>query len=98
MERFLRPETLIPPRRLNPAIDPEVERAVLEALALHPDQRPPDAASFKEALLAAPSAAPAPLAVGRTWRILLARLTPLDRAIAAAFAGTLLLAILASLS
>jgi serine/threonine-protein kinase len=97
-ERFLRPESLLPPRQLNPSIDPEVEQAVLSAMALHPDQRPPDAASFKDALLAAPSASPAPFPPARTWRIFLARLTPLDRAIATAFGGVLLLAILASLS
>jgi serine/threonine-protein kinase len=96
-ERFLRPEPCSP-RQLNPSIDPEVEQAVLSAMALHPDQRPPDAASFKDALLAAPSASPAPFPPARTWRIFLARLTPLDRAIATAFGGVLLLAILASLS
>jgi serine/threonine-protein kinase len=97
-ERFLRPESLTPPRTLNPAIDVEVERALLWALALHPDERPPDADAFRQALLAAPSAMPAPVRRSPTWRAVLARLTPLDRTIALVFAGALLLAIVASLS
>jgi serine/threonine-protein kinase len=97
-ERFLRPERLIPPRQLNPAIDEEVEVAMLWAMALHPDQRPPDAAAFRRALSAAPAAAPAPLTAEQTWRALLARVTPLDRAIAIALGAALLLGILATLS
>jgi serine/threonine protein kinase len=38
--RFLDPDLLILPRRINPAISPEVEAAVLSALALHPHRRP----------------------------------------------------------
>jgi len=97
-ERFLRPETLVPPRQWNPAIDTEVEQAVLAAMSLHPDQRPPDAASFRDALMASPSGSPAPFPPARSWRIFLSRTTPLDRGIALAFGGALLLAILASLS
>jgi len=97
-ERFLRPESLVAPRLLNPAIDAEVEQALLWAMALHPDARPPDAGAMKQALLAAPSAAAPAMTASQTWRALLARLTPLDRAIALAFGAALLLGILASLS
>ncbi|GAB4542043.1 MAG: hypothetical protein Kow0063_33550 [Anaerolineae bacterium] len=38
--RFLDPNLLIPPRRINPAISSEVEAAILWALALHPQERP----------------------------------------------------------
>lgn len=38
--RFLDPNLLIPPRRINPAISPEVETAILWAMALHPQERP----------------------------------------------------------
>jgi len=38
--RFLDPNLLIPPRRVNPAVTPEVEAAVLAAMALHPHERP----------------------------------------------------------
>lgn len=49
-QRFLRPEALKPPRSLNPAISLRVERAILWAMAMHPDDRPPDVASLREAL------------------------------------------------
>jgi serine/threonine-protein kinase len=97
-ERFLRPESLLPPRQINPAIDPEVDRALLWAMALHPDQRPADASTFRAALRAAPSATPSTLTPEQTWRVLLSRLTPLDRAIGLSLAAALALGILASLS
>jgi serine/threonine-protein kinase len=49
-QRFLRPESLKPPRALNAALSPQTERAILWAMALHPDDRPPDAATFRQAL------------------------------------------------
>ncbi len=49
-QRFLRPESLKPPRALNAALSPQTERAILWALALHPDDRPPDVAAFRQAL------------------------------------------------
>ncbi len=49
-QRFLRPESLIAPHVLNPAISPSMERAILWALALHPDDRPPDVPTFCQAL------------------------------------------------
>lgn len=48
--RFLQPDALRPPRELNRAIPARVERAILWALSLHPDDRPPDVAAFREAL------------------------------------------------
>ena len=39
-QRFLKPGSLIPPRDLNPRISPQVERAMLAAMAQHPDDRP----------------------------------------------------------
>lgn len=49
-QRFLRPESLKPPRALNPALAPQTERAILWAMALHPDDRPPGVTTFREAL------------------------------------------------
>ncbi len=49
-ERFLNTDALITPRTLNPAISPHVERAILQALALHPKERPQTVASFKKLL------------------------------------------------
>ncbi|MDK2981287.1 MAG: eukaryotic-like serine/threonine-protein kinase [Chloroflexota bacterium] len=39
-ERFINPESLVPPRQINPAISTQMERAILWAMNLHPDQRP----------------------------------------------------------
>ena len=50
-DRFLDPQVLRPLREYNPNVSPRTERAVLWALALHPDERPPDVAAFREALL-----------------------------------------------
>ncbi len=50
-ELFLHPESLTPPRQLNPNISQRTERAILWAMRLHPDERPQDVASFREALL-----------------------------------------------
>lgn len=49
--RFLDPESLKPPRAINPAISSRSEQAILWAMALHPDQRPPNIEVFRQALL-----------------------------------------------
>ncbi|GIV78915.1 serine/threonine protein kinase [Litorilinea aerophila] len=49
-ERFLRPGCLPPIRQLNPAVSPRVERAIFQALAMHPNERPPSARAFRELL------------------------------------------------
>jgi serine/threonine protein kinase len=45
-DRFLDPEALLLPRQANPAISLLVERAVLDALALHPKERPESVAAW----------------------------------------------------
>ena len=49
-ERFLHPDALKPPRALNPELSLNVERAILWALALHPNDRPPSMHTLREAL------------------------------------------------
>jgi len=51
-QRFLRPGSLIPPRDLNPRISPRVERAILAAMAQHPDDRPATAEACRQLLFA----------------------------------------------
>jgi eukaryotic-like serine/threonine-protein kinase len=48
--RFLHPQTYHSPRELNPAISLRVERAVLHATAMHPDDRLSSMAQFREEL------------------------------------------------
>src|SRR3990170_692529 len=49
-ERFLHPNSLVPPRRLRPELSWRMERAVLWAMSLHPDDRPQDVETFRKAL------------------------------------------------
>jgi serine/threonine-protein kinase len=49
-ERFLRPGSLVPPRNINPDISPQTERALLRAMAMHPDQRPSSVAEYQALL------------------------------------------------
>ena len=49
-ERFLMSGLLDPLRQLNPAISTRTERAVFQALAMHPDERPPNVAGLRQAL------------------------------------------------
>jgi serine/threonine-protein kinase len=51
-QRFLRPNSLLFPSDLNPHIDERLEKAILWALALHPDERPEDINTFRHAFLA----------------------------------------------
>lgn len=83
-QRFLHPESMLPPRKINPAISPRTERAILWAMQLHPADRPDSVNSLREAwfgaqeiyprLPAASRPAPPPwtrFAAGVTERILL---------------------------
>jgi len=49
-QRFLNPDALVPPRAINPRISPATERAILTAVALHPNSRPSDVEDFRELL------------------------------------------------
>lgn len=64
-QRFLNPDTLIPPRRLNPKLTPEMERAILWAMALHPDDRPANIQLLREALFGENVILPAPSPISR---------------------------------
>lgn len=50
-QRFLKPDALVAPRALNPNISHRVERAILHAMAMHPDERPPSIAALRAELL-----------------------------------------------
>ncbi|MHB0878235.1 MAG: serine/threonine-protein kinase [Anaerolineae bacterium] len=50
-DRFLRPQSLPPPQELNPTISERTDRAVLWAMAMHPDQRPANVAALRDVLL-----------------------------------------------
>jgi serine/threonine-protein kinase len=50
-ERFLRPESLVAPRKLNPSISPRTERGILWAMELHPDDRPASTEDLRQFLI-----------------------------------------------
>ncbi len=50
-QRFLRPRSLIPPRKLVPSLSIRTERAILHALGMHPEQRPASIAQLRAELL-----------------------------------------------
>jgi serine/threonine protein kinase len=60
-QRFLNPGKLQAPRHLNPAVSLNTERALLAAIAMHPDQRPATVDDFR-ALLFNSAANPSPVA------------------------------------
>ncbi len=49
-QRFLNPNALVFPRIVNPRISPITERAILSAIAMHPDPRPQSVGAFRELL------------------------------------------------
>jgi len=59
-QRFLKPESLLPPRSLNPRLSLRTERAILRALEMHPSNRPASIAEFRAELHYSPL--PEPLA------------------------------------
>ncbi len=75
--RFLNPGTLVPPRQVNPAISPEVETAILQAMALHPRERPASMEEWRAMLLGRSASAPpqvdvsSPVAPVPGWRAIL---------------------------
>ncbi len=50
-ERFLHPGSQIPPRRLNPSLSVRTDRAIQWAMSLHPDDRPQNVETFRQALM-----------------------------------------------
>jgi serine/threonine-protein kinase len=67
-KRFLQPDSLVPPRQINPEISPRTERAIQWAMALHPDERPDTVGDFRQALLGYSETPTLPLAIRRAHR------------------------------
>ncbi len=65
-ERFLHPESLPPPRKLNPNLSSRTERAILWAMELHPDDRPESAEALRQYLMGTRELPPRPMVQPRT--------------------------------
>jgi serine/threonine-protein kinase len=50
-QRFLKPGALVPPRQINGRISLRTERAIMRAMAMHPDERPADVHEFQAMLI-----------------------------------------------
>ncbi len=92
-QRFLRPEILVPPSDLNPEVSTPIEQAVLWAMELHPDQRPPTISAFADGLSKGRSVLREQYTNGR---FPLTLENDIDRLLAGVAAALLLVAIIAS--
>ncbi len=98
-ERFLHPGSLTLPRSINPHISERTEQAILSAMAMHPDDRPPSVVEFCRMLFGISESAP--LGVQglyderETWADALARNRWLALAVAAAAIAAILVTIYA---
>jgi eukaryotic-like serine/threonine-protein kinase len=95
-ERFLHPDILMPPRQLNQDLTTRTERAILWALSLHPDDRPQEIESFRQALFGnlAPITQPRPLPIPSLADLVS---SPAEQILAAVSVFMLLLSLLVTL-
>lgn len=96
-ELFLYPDSLIPPTQLNPDISPRTERAILWAMNLHPEDRPQDIATFRQALLGDISPSTRPKKVTKPTTVMDILSTPGETTLLWISAGLALLSLVVTL-
>jgi len=99
-KRFLQPESMLPPRQINPSLSSRTERTILWAMKLHPDERPESIELLRQALLGYHEPPTIPTAVGRIKPAptALDRIDqPLENALLWAVAGLFLISLISSL-
>ncbi len=98
-KRFIQPASLIAPRDINPNISPRTEKAVLWAMALHPDDRPASIEVFNNYLFAEGEITQPRAAPGSVLEIPRLQLsgTPADSVLLWGAAGLLLVSLVATL-
>lgn len=96
-ERFLHPDSLVPPRQVNADISPRTERSVVWAMSLHPEDRPQSVDDFRKSLLGTwnPPVRPLNPLPAPTFIDLFA--SPTERTLALISAGLLILTLVISL-
>ena len=96
--RFLNPAKLVLPRQINPEISVRTERAILRAMALHPDERPQSVDLFRQYLFGTREVPTGPLNPSRqtspAWDF---EVFSADSALAWAAVGLLLLSLAVTL-
>ncbi len=98
-KRFIQPSSLMAPRDVNPSISPRTEKAVLWAMALHPDDRPASIEVFNNYLFAEGEITQPRLATGSVLELSRLQLsgTRADSVLLWAAAGLLLVSLIATL-
>lgn len=96
-ERFLRPDNLPLPRHFNPNISLQTERAIMWAIALHPDERPQDVETFRQSLLGERLPEIRPRATQARPKFINLISAPVERVLVWISAGLLVLSLLATL-
>ncbi len=96
-QRFLKPGSLLPPSELNSNVDRELERGIMWAMALHPDNRPQSITELAEVLFSdrsITSLIQTELPVGLSWMMQ----DPLNTILAVVAGILLIVAVAASFS
>ncbi|MBN1537872.1 MAG: serine/threonine protein kinase [Anaerolineales bacterium] len=96
-EIFLYPDHLTPPTQLNSNITPRTERAILWAMNLHPEDRPQDIQTFRQALVGDISPATRPRPVTKPTSMLDVISQPIETTLLWVSAGLALLSLVATL-
>jgi len=96
-QRFLHPESLVMPRKINSAISVRTEKAIQWAMELHPDQRPDSIEAFRQYLLGTKELPTRPLSRPRRAPALDALLAPPESVLFGISAVLLLLSLIATL-
>ncbi len=97
-QRFLNPESLTPPRRINPAISQRTEKSILWAMELHPDDRPDSVESLRQYLFGTKELPSRPLSKARRGTSIQALLAPPESILLGISTVLLVLSLLATLS
>lgn len=97
-QRFLQPDSLPAPRKINPAIALRTERAILWAMELHPNDRPPSVEDFRSYLMGTRDLPSRPVAQPRFLDQLRSFInSPLEKVFLWVLAGLLIFNLVASL-
>ncbi len=96
-ELFLYPDSLTPPTKLNPNISDRTERAILWAMSLHPEDRPQDIQTFRQALIGDISPITRPRMQSKPTRILDLLSSPIESTLIWISAGLVLLSLVFTL-
>ena len=98
-KRFIQPASLVPPRRVNPSISAHTEKAVLWAMALHPDERPKSIEIFNDYLFEGHEMPIRPVSLQTAFNLRTIRVfgQQIDSLLAWTTVGLLILSLIASL-